>query len=157
MKKISLFLIIVSIFICASCTKKEEEEIFDPYSVDVTEYSVRERREAFLEVVWGEVPENGHFTSTPWENITFERTVARSFDDIFFFTLVIFEHHPYLINPDNAMEVYTAPETTFNLLNLPGQFDYLQRSKTEDGTHIVTGFHNGIPFEIEFKEETQSD
>ena len=125
--------------------------------VDVTEYTLQERREAFLRAIWGDVPSYGTLGRTPFQHITFDRTVVRSFEDALFFTVVMFEHHPYLINPDENLEVYIAPNTSFNLLQLPGRFEGLERFELEPGIHTVTGFHNGVPFEMEFEEEFDYD
>jgi len=155
MRKYLTLLCITFVVLLSAC--EAVEPISAAPTVDLNQYTIRERREAFLEIVWGYVPSIGHFTSTPFPNISFTRTVARSFDDVFFFTLVMFEHHPYLINPDDMMEVYIAPYTRFNLLELPGTFEDVRRRVADDGNHIVTGFHNGIPFEIEFEEESYDD
>ena len=154
-KIIKTVILALCVILLISCSGKEIGS--GELEVDLSIYSVQERREAFLEAVWGEIPSIGHFSETPFPNITFERTATRSFEDIFFFTLVIFEHHPYLINPEENMNVYIAPDVSFNLMGLPGHFDNLRRRLTDEGTHIITGLHNGIRFEIEFKEENDND
>ena len=152
MKKLpKLIGLVFCICLFISCTQDVELDIS---SVDLSDYTAKDKREAFMEVVWGDVPGVGHLTTTPWPNITFERTIAYSFDDVFYFTLAVFQHHPYLTGSEDVMDVYIAPDAMFNLLNLPGRFEYVRRETDGNGMHIVSGFHNGTPFEIEFEEES---
>lgn len=152
LKNLCIFIMLLFLIACRSTSDDPIISEVDPFM-----YTVQERREAFMKAIWGDVQTIGYLHHSPFPNIRFTRTIILSFEDKFFFTLAIFEHHPYLINPDETLEVYIAHDTTFNLLSLPGNFDQLRRQSTEDGTTIVSGFHNGIFFEIEFEEVSDYD